>query len=199
MDVLFTREDSIYDRLGCNTYPASRDARNYKGPGPLIAHPPCAQWSRLRHFAKRDIRQKALAPWAVLLVRQYGGVLEHPYGSYLWRTMCLPAPGERDRYGFTTVVDQHWFGHLARKRTLLYICGCTATDLPSMPITFAEPTHYIGGSTDRKHLSKALREATPERFAEWLIKVASSCSQPSFRRAVQSRAFNAESMEIPAM
>lgn len=61
-------------------------------------------------------------------------MLEHPAGSTLWPVAGLPEPGERDAWGgFTIIVPQFWWGHLADKATRLYICGCEPGDLPPVP------------------------------------------------------------------
>ncbi len=75
-----------------------------------------------------------LAPAAVLQVRKWGGILEHPARSLLWEKMSLPRPEpyrqatiggpERDAWGgFTVEVDQSAFGHTSHKRTWLYMVG----------------------------------------------------------------------------
>jgi hypothetical protein len=186
--VLFARRDSIYKRFpGCDVWDEERDARNYRGPKPVVAHPPCAQWGRMRGFAKQNPATRALAPLAVALVRAFGGVLEHPYGSALWSECGLPAPGARDSWGgFTLGLSQRWFGHPCEKRTLLYICGVEPRAVPTMPMSFALPTHVVtsyprgqrppGLRLPSAH--KKMREATPEPFARWLVEIASQASGP---------------------
>ncbi len=50
--VLFARADSHYKALqGVEVYDMERDARTYDGPWPVVAHPPCRAWGRLRQFA----------------------------------------------------------------------------------------------------------------------------------------------------
>ena len=66
-------------------------------------------------------------------------MLEHPAGSTLWPVAGLPEPGERDAWGgFTIIVPQFWWGHLADKATRLYICGCEPGDLPPVPFVLGE-------------------------------------------------------------
>lgn len=182
--VLFTCENSYYDALeNVETYDRKRDARNWQGGTPVVAHPPCAQWGRLRHLATCDEAEKALGPWAVRQVRANGGVLEHPAGSTLWPTAGLPAPGERDEYGgFTLDVDQVIWGHPAQKRTWLYVCGCRPEAVPPLPPVGAVPTHRVTGSAKTFHhlpeLSKHLRELTPLNLCAWLVAVARLCQPP---------------------
>ncbi|HLV66932.1 MAG TPA: hypothetical protein VKY73_14020, partial [Polyangiaceae bacterium] len=77
------------DKLGCypkmygvDCWDETRDARLYDGPHPVVAHPPCGPWSRLRHLYRGN--EHDCASRAVEQVRRWGGVLEHPAGSRLW-------------------------------------------------------------------------------------------------------------------
>lgn len=80
--VLFARADSVYKTLpGTDVWDAARDARNWPGGVPVVAHPPCRAWGRLAHMAKPKPDEKDLARWAVAQVRRFGGVLEHPAAS----------------------------------------------------------------------------------------------------------------------
>lgn len=82
---LFVRADSIYKTMpGVDAWDIERDARKWPGGCPVVAHPPCRAWGRLRQFAKPRPDEKDLAPWAVEKVRRWGGVLEHPANSSLW-------------------------------------------------------------------------------------------------------------------
>lgn len=186
--VLFARTDSIYKTMpGCDVWDIERDARKWPGGAPVLAHPPCRAWGRLRGFAKPRAGEKELALWAVEQVRRHGGVLEHPEGSTLWAEAELPGPGCTDEFGgFTFPVAQSWFGHRAEKMTLLYIVGCRPQELPSLPTRLGESTHVIAqhrtlkdGSRLRKgmpgwrpEVTKAEREHTPPQLAEWLVEVA---------------------------
>ena len=128
--VLFAREQSHYKTLaGCEVYDAARDARTYDGPWPVVAHPPCRAWATLRHHALPRPDERNLARLAVALVREFGGVLEHPYRTTLWEAQRLPAVGQRDVFGgFTLVIDQNWWGHRAQKRDLDYRHGLVGVD-----------------------------------------------------------------------
>ncbi len=179
--VLFARKDSIYKSIsGCNVFDVDRDARNWPGGCPVVAHPPCRAWGRLRHFAKPLPGEKDLALWAVEQVRRYGGVLEHPNPSTLWPAVGLPAPGSRDEYGgWTLPVLQFWWGHRAQKATLLYIVGCDPKDLPLIPLKLGIPTHTVSSSKkkdSRPEITKAEREHTPVAFAKWLCCLAQKCN-----------------------
>jgi len=176
--VLFARKTSIYKTYpGLDVYDADRDALNFTGSAPVIAHPPCRAWGRLRAFAKPRIGEKELALFAVDRVIENGGVLEHPTASSLFDYAGLPRPGERNEKGFTIQVNQHWFGHRAEKSTWLFINGLDESQVPPAPLVFSEPTHVVAAThvskrKGKKELSKAGREATPPSFAEFLIEIA---------------------------
>ena len=180
--VLFARADSIYKaQPGADVYDIDRDARTYAGQWPVVAHPPCRAWGRLRQFANPRPDEKALAIFAVEKVRQLGGVLEHPECSSLWNEAGLPMPGcGVDEFGgWTLPLDQFWFGHRARKRTWLYIVGVRPVDIPAIPLRFGNPSHVVRYSDNERRkalglkiLPKAEREHTPAEFASWLIDLA---------------------------
>lgn len=173
-----------YPALVRQWFDAERDARTYRGRLPVVAHPPCGPWSRLSHLHK-DAEEIALAPMAVGMVQRNGGVLEHPAGSGLFRACYLPKPGEcPDVFdGYTIEVCQCDWGHVARKRTWLYIVGVPFGELPPMPPS-REPTHWASGGRTRssrqgtpvppgiKVCSAQQRRRTPVAFAAWLLEIA---------------------------
>jgi hypothetical protein len=160
-------------------YGLKRDARLYTGPDPVVAHPPCGPWGKLRHLyqgSEHDCAERALAQ-----VRELGGILEHPAHSLLWRDHGIPRPGEMpDRWGgYSLEVCQVDFGHVARKRTWLYLVGVprAAIKLPAPGI----PTHWASGSRNAprgpvpfgiKVCSAEQRRRTPLAFARWLVALA---------------------------
>ncbi|MBT3041996.1 MAG: hypothetical protein KME67_03970 [Candidatus Thiodiazotropha sp. (ex Codakia orbicularis)] len=174
--VLFARSDSNYKEISdCDVYDIERDATTYAGGMPVIAHPPCRAWGRLRHFAKPRPGEKELAFFAVEQVRRNGGVLEHPAYSTLWDAAGLPKPGESDEWGFTEHVNQFWWGHKALKPTWLYICGVDRSKLPAHNLVLGEPQYVIASSkkkTWKKSLTKSLREHTPPEFCRYLLNIA---------------------------
>jgi hypothetical protein len=181
--VLFTRKDSIYLELGCDCWDMDRDARVYLGVDPVIAHPPCRAWGRLRNFAKPRADEKDLARFAVATVRKNGGVLEHPATSTLWIDQGMPRPGEiADIWGgWTLSVDQHWWGHRAKKNTWLYIVGISPKEVTAYPLNNEPVTHCVRPSKNNynglAHLPKSGREKTPILFAEYLISIINAIKQ----------------------
>lgn len=102
---LWVRRDSVYKTMpGVDCYDEDRDAYSYRGPYPVIAHPPCGPHGRYRRVSRQD----ALAGYLALdLVNRLGGVVEQPYSSSLFPTSEPP-------------IIQGAYGHLAEKKTKLY-------------------------------------------------------------------------------
>lgn len=183
VSVLCTMPGSIYHNLpGTDCYDKIRDARTFSGQTPVIAHPPCRLFSRMRGFANRYPGEMNLAALCLWNVRTCGGVLEHPAQSVLWDMCRMPKPGQGvDIYGgFSIQIDQNAYGHPARKRTWLYIAGHTPRSIPAPLLSPVLPSAVISGTGKRVFLPevpKALRSHTPLAFAEFLLSIARS-SQP---------------------
>ena len=183
VSVLYAESPSVYDALCDDVWNQKRDARCWPGGNPAVVHPPCRAWSRLAHFAKPPPGEKELAILAVGQIRKNGGVLEHPFGSALWPFLDLPrANTGMDLWeGWTLVIDQSWWGHKARKRTNLYVCGCAPCALPQMPMRLGSATHTMGlyskrdRATCRPEVPKRERSSTPIALAKWLLEVARRC------------------------
>lgn len=179
--VLFARSDSVYKSIeGLDVYDMERDARSYGGDLPVIAHPPCRAWGRLRGLAKPRPDEKSLGIFAVEKVRQLGGVLEHPESSTLWGACMLPRPAaggiDFDEFGgWTLPIAQYWFGHRAYKKTWLYICGVCPRDIPDIPIVLGDAPCVIAQNCRkekwkrRPEVTHAEREHTPVKLAYWLV------------------------------
>lgn len=170
--MLYVRRDSIYKGLALECFDEHRDARTYEGLLPVVAHPPCRAWGRLRHFAKPRHDERDMALHAVDLVRRLGGVLEHPQNSLLWPVAGLPGPGHRDAWGgWTLVANQSAWGHEAPKPSRFYIVGCEPVSLPALPIRLGEPAGRI------ENMCRQKRERTPPELARWLCEVAEICGR----------------------
>lgn len=158
---LFTRRDSVYrgfEEVEC--FDATRDARTFNLDCPVIAHPPCRAWGRLRKVAKPRRDERDLAWYALHAVRHCGGVLEHPEVSRLWIEAGIK-PGVIDESGgLLTIVDQAWWGHPARKRTGIYAVGCRLR--PALTLGNATRTVKSQHSGDR--------EKTPFELARALLR-----------------------------
>jgi hypothetical protein len=123
-----------------------RDARKYDGPNPVVAHPPCQRWGKFWFGCPLTVKRTGVRKVkgddggcfepALASVREWGGVLEHPWGSHAWPHFGLTVPpraGEwfkADNYGgWTCCVEQGQYGHYARKPTMLYAVGCELPEL----------------------------------------------------------------------
>ncbi len=144
---LYVRTNGAYfNLLGIDPWDIKRDARNYAGPHPVIAHPPCQRWGKM-YFGQplaisRGAERKRLGDdggcfkHALHAVVSCGGILEHPAGSHAWEYFGLPHPPREggwipvpDLGGYTCCVEQGRYGHYARKPTWLYAVG---TNLPQL-------------------------------------------------------------------
>lgn len=182
--------------LDVDPWGRERDARTYAGPLPIVAHPPCGPWGRLRHLYRGN--EHDCAPAAVAAARRWGGVVEHPAHSLLWAELDLPRPGGptgafggfADSFGgYTIEVDQVAWGHVARKRSWLYLVGVPRFDAFAGVRTGGTPTHWTSGFHGhrcRQHgrvgccsapagikiCSAPQRRRTPPAFAVWLVQLA---------------------------
>lgn len=197
---LFVETDGIYFAAdNVQPWDESADARLYTGPYPVVAHPPCQRWGRYWHGAPNKPNQygmgedKGCFAAALLAVRNYGGVIEHPAHSHAYAHFGIAPPPKSGGWvkadnfgGLTCYVEQGHYGHISRKPTWLYVNGnrCKPPELiwgPSEqkihPVALAkhgyEKARRIGmiamiGGRDKTRL----RNATPAEFANILISIA---------------------------
>ena len=132
---LFVRPDSSYkQRTAFDAWDANRDALNFKGDNPVVCHPPCRAWGQLSHMANPKKGEAELSLWSINVVRKNGGIIEHPEASRLFKKHLPDAWHFPDEYGgFTILIDQFDFGHVAHKPTKLYFCGLSLNELPPLP------------------------------------------------------------------
>ena len=181
---------------GVDVWDEARDARTYKGPHPVVAHPPCARWGRYwggsptqwPRLVKGD--DGGCFDAALTAVRKFGGVLEHPEASHAWPHAGLIKPLKRggwfaDIYGgWSCCVEQGHYGHRARKATWLYAVGI---DVPSLTWGKSEATikledDYHTAEERRRavktgacqRLSHRERGGTPVPFRDLLLSMARS-------------------------
>lgn len=145
---LYVQTNGPYFGLdGVDPWCAKRDARNYAGPLPVVAHPPCQRWGKMwfgqpltvKRTGQRKTKGDDGGCFAAALdaARKWGGVIEHPWGSHAWAHFGLNMPPREggwivaDFYGgWTCCVEQGRYGHYARKPTLLLAYG--VSDLPEL-------------------------------------------------------------------
>lgn len=197
---LYVQADGCYAAVpGVEMWPASRDARLYAGPHPVVAHPPCDRWGR--YWGGSPVTWPRLVlgddggcfAAALASVRKWGGVLEHPEGSHAWRAHGLVTPPRAGGWvrtdilyghdGWTCCIEQGAYGHRARKATWLYAFG---VDLPALawgraPGEFLRLEEGFHSAEERRRatrtgivqcLSKRQRAATPELFRDLLLAMA---------------------------
>ncbi|UOK71694.1 hypothetical protein [Ancylobacter polymorphus] len=144
---LYVETDGAYYGIpGVDPWDEVRDARQYAGPYPVVAHPPCQRWGKFWAgqplWIKRTGERKKKGDdggcfdAALKAVRRWGGVLEHPWQSHAWPHFGLNVPPRSggwivaDFYGgWTCCVEQGRYGHYARKPTLLYAVGVELPEL----------------------------------------------------------------------
>ena len=204
---LYMAGDSIMQTFlpSSRVWTADRDARLYSGGSPVVAAPPCAGYSRMRHLALSDPVRDSCAPVALRQVRSFGGVLEHPRHSRLFSDFGLPVAGglDFDEFGgWVLECRQFDFGHPAIKWTWLYIVGVSPSDVfPLLPprragsglllFWHAKPARCVVGQklpngqyyragmfAPDDAFAKYWRSSYPAKFAEFLLGIASIAIPP---------------------
>jgi hypothetical protein len=193
---------------GVEPWDEPRDARAYRGPRPVVAHPPCQRWGKYWHGAPNKPHQYRLGEdngcfaAALTSVRNYGGVLEHPAHSQAWRFFGLETPPAAGGWvpadqvgGWTCSVEQGHYGHVSRKATWLYAVGTSRPELQWGP----SPQKIHPVALERYGYAKArrigmmamiggkdktrLRNATPLEFRNLLLEMARSVQLPTSSEA----------------
>jgi hypothetical protein len=191
-----------------------RDARRYDGPWPAVSHTPCPRWGKMWFGQPLTVKRTGVRKikgddggcfeHSLRIVRTYGGVIEHPWGSFAWPHFGLNTPPRTGGWivadfegGWTCCVEQGRYGHYARKPTMLYVNGVDGRDLPlldwghsqakldpevveRMGLKRARRLGEVGargGGTD-----SSPRIHTPLPFRDLLIGIARSAA-PAERRA----------------
>ena len=187
---LFVQPDGCYAELPhVDAWPESRDARLYRGPLPVVAHPPCQLWGAMANvnYARwggdhnRPGNDAGCFASALDSVRKFGDVLEHPAKTRAFSAHGLPAP---IGIGWQRVLDGGWvcevwqsaYGHRANKATWLYYFGPVAP----APLKWDRPkgTHQIGfqdqrgKAANKPTLGKREANATPIEFRDQLLQLA---------------------------
>lgn len=193
---------AYYGLEGVDPWDEARDARKYAGPHPVVAHPPCQRWGRMKDGGpslpggRLPHHDEGCFAAALTAVRNFGGVLEHPKDSAAWDYFGLMRPPHTGGWimadsfgGWTCNVEQGHYGHLSRKATWLYAVGC---ELPSL-IWGRSPQKIHPVALERHGYEKArrigmmamvggkdktrIRNMTPEPFRNVLISMARSARQ----------------------
>jgi hypothetical protein len=198
---LFVEPDGVYAGVRrVELWDESRDARFYRGPHPVICHPPCQRWGRYWHGSPRKPHQYRLGDddgcfaAALRALIMYGGVIEHPAHSRAWDAFNLPKPDARGGWKYSSGlavchVEQGHYGHIARKATWLLACRVALPELIWGPGPQRLPAYAvarygyakarrigvmaaIGGKDKTK-----IRNATPPEFRDVLLSIAGNAGR----------------------
>jgi hypothetical protein len=183
------RKTAYRDIPGVEVYDEVRDARNFPGGMPVIAHPPCRRWTRFGKAmlagtktrcpgwtppSKEEIAdEKNLGLFCARMVQECGGILEQPANSELFAAAGLPLPGSpQGPESFSLHVWQRWWGFPNKKGTWLYFCGISQF---SIEIPFS--LHNRGGDRQRFENMPGgnhawYRSHTVPALARWLVDLA---------------------------
>lgn len=198
VSALFVATDGVYFGIdGVDPWDATRDARRYAGPNPVVAHPPCERWGRYWgggpnvRVPKIKGSDDGCFLSALAAVRLHGGILEHPEASHAWHHFGLNVPPRFGGWipadfegGWTCCVEQGHYGHPARKATWLYACHVPLPELIWGPCTtrqrldegFHSTAERVAaraaGQAPRKRLSTRECLSTPPAFRDALLSIA---------------------------
>lgn len=193
---LFVMSGGCYTGLPyVDAWTKERDALNYQGPFPVVAHPPCQLWGALAsvNYARwggehnRPGNDGGCFAFALNAVRKWCGILEHPAKTRAFAAYGLPAPSgigwqRIDDGGWICEVWQSAYGHQANKATWLYYFGSE----PPFQLSWERPTgtHQIGfhdqrgKAANKPTLSRKEANATPVAFRDVLLRLAASSVCP---------------------
>lgn len=208
---LYVQPNGCYANVpSVDVWDEARDARNYPGPHPVVAHPPCSRWSRLAKFCEVRHGLKVgddggCFESALLSVREWGGVIEHPAFTRAWAHHGLPRPDTKAEHwtpglcgGFSCYIEQGRYGHPVKKATWLYVYGVPFDALPNLRWgytpdsrgTIATNQDWRGGMDKwRNSTGYRIANATPAAFRDQLLEIA--------RKSVSARRSPSASFEDP--
>lgn len=182
---LFVATNGCYFGLpDVDPWDEARDARNYDGDDPVVAHPPCTRWCRLAGLVEarwgyRKGEDGGCFASALATVRRCGGVLEHPAYSDAWKAFGLNRPPRKggwvkadDLGGWTCHVEQSRYGHAAKKATWLYANKPTPDSESTALISWCG--NHTKSFDTRRRLGKREANATPAKFRDVLLEIARS-------------------------
>lgn len=197
ISALFVETNGCYFGIdGVDPWDINRDARLYDGANPIVAHPPCQRWGK---FAKGSMTKQiydvgddgGCFESALSCLKRCGGVLEHPASSKAWAAFKIKRPDKRgwafdDTHGlWVGEVEQGHYGHRARKKTWLLVCGPKPPELIWGPSPQRLPEKRLaerGYKSARRCgivacMSSKQRQRTPVEFRDLLLGIAARCTR----------------------
>jgi hypothetical protein len=198
--VLFADPKGCYSGVAdVDLWDEARDARLYAGPWPVVAHPPCSRWCQLAGLVEARWGHKrgddgGCFESALVSVRRWGGVLEHPAYTKAWASYGLPDPRPTGGWsrcfcgGWVCHVEQLRYGTPVRKATWLYSFGCELPSLrwgvsdydPARPLV-SNCGNSIDPKRERKRFAGGTSSATPPAFRDVLLAMARSVARAPSR------------------
>jgi hypothetical protein len=196
----FVQKNGVYFGLpNVDPYDLERDAFNYLGPWPAICHPPCERWGKYWSGGPSAKKRRTKGDdggcfaMALVIIRRFGGIIEHPGYSHAWEAFKLPRPAftggwsPPDEYGGRSCyVEQGHYGHPARKGTYLYAILKSYPDLrwgrfeggkrldEGFHSNQERAEARLSGRKPLERLSKDQRSRTPIGFRDLLISLVES-------------------------
>lgn len=192
---LYVETDGAYFGLpGVDPWDEKRDSRKYRGPHPVVAHPPCQRWGAMAsvNYARwggehnRPGNDGGCFRAALEAVQAYGGVLEHPAKSRAFAHHGLARPRgcgwqHCPTGGWVCEVWQSAYGHRANKATWLYYHG----NVPPEELRWNRPrgSHQVGfhdqrgKARNKPTLPRREASATPPEFRDMLLTLARSAAR----------------------
>ncbi len=185
---LFVDNNGVYNIDGVDVWGSERDAKQYKGDYPVVAHPPCQLWGKMAKINyirwggehNKPGNDGGCFELALRFVNQWGGVLEHPASSYAWPEYGLTKPVKSgwipSGAGWVCEVWQSAYGHKANKKTWLYYKGVRKP----FPMNWNTPKGFYqigfqdqrGKLRNKPTISGKEASATPLLFRDELLKLA---------------------------
>lgn len=210
---LYVETGGVYYGLpDVDPWDETRDARTYAGPWPVVAHPPCARWSRLAGFTEARFGYKrgddgGCFEAALHAVHTYGGVLEHPAYTAAFAAYGLPKPSVREGWtldfhgGASCYIEQGRYGLPVKKATWLYAYG---VGLPELRWGYTpdgngeEPNGLWGGLENWRDRFKGRREQWQKGNHRGGHHGLTSTTPPAFRDALIALAETANHTPVAA-
>ncbi len=154
--ILCADKNSNYFKVhrAVNIFDEKRNAFTYEGTDRVIAHPPCAQWCRMKNFANKSQVNIELAAFCIDKVKKNGGILEQPAGSSMFKYF-----GIKHNFSFYQCI----FGYPAKKHTWLFTNNVYMLPLPVFKV------HPGMQFKSNIQMTSTMRARMPVSLCEYLI------------------------------